>query len=207
MPKPHERAVFIGQTGSGKSTLARFVLRQKAYTWVFDPNGLLDWDSGDKDYPEGEYMRATDIETFLNIAANYPRIIFTPDISRLDDFDYYNQWFQACYLAGNVTVYIDEVYAVTRNQTIPHYYKALLTRGRIKGISVYSSTQRPSFIPSFILSESENIYTFRLQLPADVKKVETITGLSGIRNYPKQVFSYCNSRGSTFTNLKLNLKG
>jgi hypothetical protein len=80
------------------------------------------------------------------------------------------------YAAGNVTIYIDEVYGVCHRGQAGPWLTALYTRGRELGIGVWAATQRPSWIPLFVLSESEWLLTFRLQLEADQRRVAQMMG-------------------------------
>jgi len=175
--------------------------------WVLDVNDSLDWHLPDSQYPNGEYLAVTSIEELL-AKQEYPKLILKPTLENLENFDLFNDFFKTAFLAGNLTVYVDEAYAVTNRQTIPFYYKACLTRGRAKGIETWTSSQRPSSIPSFILSESENVYSFRLRYPADIERMEKMTELNRnlIRNLRKREFCYTNGE-TTLRRLKLNLEG
>lgn len=68
------------------------------------------------------------------------------------------------YKRGGYSVYIDEVFALGgRNfQHYPEELDTLLTRGRSRGISIYTGTQRPVFIPKFCFTESRHIFVFAL---------------------------------------------
>lgn len=205
-PKHTDRAVFIGQTGSGKSTLARKLLRTRYNVWVIDVNGLLDWHLPDSDYPEGEYLRVSSIDGLLKHQA-YPKIIFQPPVESQDDFNLFDLFFKTAYLATGLTVYVDEAYAVTNKQVIPPYYKACLTRGRALEIETWTATQRPSNIPAYILSESEEIYLFKLRYPADLQRAQHLTGIDEdyIRLLPKRQFCFVNDEGKIFYKLRLNI--
>jgi len=190
-PGGTDRAVFIGQTGSGKSTLARRLLRTRPIVWVLDVNALLDWAEPDQDYPNGEYLRVSSIDELLE-KQEYPRLLFQPPVEQQENFELFNLFFKTVYLVGDLTVYVDEAYATTNRQVIPFWYKACLTRGRSQGIETWTATQRPSNIPAFILSESENVYQFKLRFPLDLERVEKLTGFDGefIRRIPKRQFCY-----------------
>lgn len=206
LPKPTDRAVFIGGTGSGKTTLARKLLAARFYVWVLDVNGTLEWDKPSAEYPEGEYLRVSTIQELID-KQDYPRLIFTPDVEQADDFELFDQFFKAAYLFEQVTVYVDEAYAVTNRQVIPKYYRACLTRGRIRGVEVWTATQRPAEIPAFILSESENVYVFRLRYPPDLERIQKLTEFSAnyIKRLPKHEFCYTNGE-FVARKLKLQLK-
>lgn len=206
-PSWTDRALFIGQTGSGKSTLARYMLRTRKNrpVWILDVNHLLDWHLPDETYPDGEYLQVSTITQLLE-KQEYPRILFHPPLEQMEDFDLFNLFFKLAYLKGDLTVYVDEAYAVTRLQTIPFYYKACLTRGRGKGIETWTASQRPSAIPSYLLTEAENFYVFRLRFPPDVKRVKEMTGFDEqeIRTLPKRHFHFDNGQTSRM-NLTLHL--
>lgn len=192
-PKPTDRSVFIGQTGSGKTTLAHRLLRSRYNVWAIDVNGNLDWDMPSPEYPEGEYLRVSTIESLIE-KQDYPKLILTPGVEDQDNFVLFNQFFKSAFLAGGLTVYVDEAYAVTNRQVIPPYYKACLTRGRIRGVETWTATQRPAEIPAFILSESENVYVFKLRYPPDLQRIEKLTEFDGeyIKRLPKRQFCYTN---------------
>jgi len=174
--------------------------------WAIDVNALLDWHKPDGEYKEGEYLRVTTIDDLLRYQS-FPKLLFQPPVERQDDFDLFNQFFKVAYLAGGLTVYVDEAYAVTNRQVIPMYYKACLTRGRANEIETWTATQRPSNIPAFILSESENLYQFKLRFPPDLDRAESITGIPGeyIQRLPKRQFCYVNGDGNIYWRLRLNL--
>ena len=204
-PNATDRAVFIGQTGSGKSTLARRLLRTRYNVWVLDVNSLLDWHLPDKDYPEGEYLRVSTIKQLLQYQ-EYPKLILQPSVEDSEDFELFDKFFKTVYLLGDMTVYVDEAYAVTKRQVIPTYYRACLTRGRTLNIETWTSTQRPAEIPSFILSESENTYCFKLKYPADLERMEKMTGFDRdyLQRLPKRQFCYTDG-DRRYYKLQLNL--
>src|SRR5437868_3266777 len=86
-------------------------------------------------------------------------------------------YLQACWDAGDVLVYIDEIYGVVPpGKRPPDELVALYTRGREKGIGVWGATQRPVWVPLFCLSEADWIMTFRLNLPDDRRRIAQICG-------------------------------
>jgi len=190
LPGRHERAVFVGMTGCGKTTLSYYIIYaythkiKNPYVVCYDPNeSLKDW----KGY--AIYTRLSDV-----VKSKQEKIIYRPNINELDDPEAWDQFFKFVYLRKNTTLYVDEVYACTDNQEIPFYFKACLTRGRGRGISTFSSTQRPKAIPTTVMSEAENKYIFYLQMDADRKRVYECTGITPdtIRALPKRNFIYAN---------------
>jgi hypothetical protein len=88
----------------------------------------------------------------------------------------YERLFEYLYQQRNLTIYVDELYAVLPPSGRSPYLQALYTRGRELGIGTWGSMQRPSWVPLYTLSESEWIYLFRLQLQADRKRMMEMIG-------------------------------
>lgn len=189
-PEATDRATFLGQTGTGKTTLARYLLglRSDVPVLIFDWKGLIDWPG---------YRRFTSLQQL--VGANKRRSIYAPGVSEFQSQDHWETFFRYAFQKGNCQVYVDEVYAVTSNDDLPDWYHACLSRGRERGVSVYSSTQRPMRIPQVILSESEHHYIFFLKMAQDRKKVESMTGLESdkIGELSKRYFYYTSDQGVT----------
>jgi hypothetical protein len=103
----------------------------------------------------------------------------------VDDLtDWYEQLFAVLYATGDLTLYIDEAYAVVPPGTrAGKWLSALYTRGRELGIGVWTSTQRPTWVPLFMLSEADWFMVFRLNLKADRERLASLVGASpGILN-------------------------
>lgn len=190
VPRKGDRAVIIGWTGSGKTTLAEILVLKKPFVVVYDPKGLIAW-KGFK-----RVTRLLEAKSLNPIA--YPRIIYAPCHEEDGDQLTIDSFFEWIYYRKNTCVYIDEVYSVSSRGQIPHFYRAILTRGREMGICTISSTQRPMEIPQFVLSESEHYYVFRMRLPQDKDKVKKIIGLDNerIEALEKYQFFYADAEGS-----------
>jgi hypothetical protein len=93
-----------------------------------------------------------------------------------DNLDFWNKIMEIIYRAGNVTLYIDEIYAVVPPNKTSNILFALYTRGRELGIGVWGSTQRPVWIPLVAMSEAEAFIMFRLQLDEDKKRLAAFMG-------------------------------
>lgn len=187
---------MVGMTGSGKTTLAARLLDWFKYTVVFDPKGLIDWNGYRVVYTIDDLFRARE-----------NRLIYKPSIEELSKNHIVEQFFEWIYERRNTTLYVDEVFAVAPSWSeVPFYYKACLTRGRERGITTLSSTQRPTGIPSEILSESEYGYWFKCRYPSDAEKIEKVTGIDRlkIQALKKQQFFFTDL-DNTFGPLKLNL--
>lgn len=104
------------------------------------------------------------------------RLRAIPPVGR-DPLPYWESVLNDCFKSGNVTVYIDELYAIVPpNEKILPSLWSLYTRGREFGIGVWSSTQRPVWIPLVALSESEHYIMFRLALLEDRRRMAAFMG-------------------------------
>lgn len=171
--RTNERVLLVGKTGSGKSYMARALVAGIQRLIVLDPKGTLG----------AEFAADWNLEDWSNrgaqlLAKGKPvRLRVPPPGPDADPVEYWRPYLLAAYEARNVTVYIDEMYGVVpAGRQMPPELQALYTRGRELGIGVYAATQRPSWIPLFAISESEWLFTFRLMLEDDKKRMAGIMG-------------------------------
>jgi hypothetical protein len=70
----------------------------------------------------------------------------------------------AVYRRGGHTLGVDEIYALGGKtaSSYPEELIRLLTRGRSRGVSLVSVTQRPVFCPRFCFTEAVHVYVFAL---------------------------------------------
>ena len=188
LPDYGDRAVFIGQTGCGKTTLAKYLISFFKHVVILDSKGTIkekikQWEG---------FKVHTKIDSLTASSGN--KLVYTPSAKALrsDNNGEIETFFDWVYWRKNTLLYVDEAQGggVTTATYIPLGYQDCIQRGREKGIMVFSATQRPSRLPQNILSEADNFYIFRLQLPADCKKVEETTGIGKekILALPKQKF-------------------
>jgi len=107
------------------------------------------------------------------IQHNKKRILYQPNADGEEDF---NTVCEIIYKTGNIAIMVDEVGSYTTGNRIPHWFSEILRLGRNRGIGVISLSQRPKEIPNTIISESEFIIMFRLQLKDDRRKLEGVVG-------------------------------
>jgi len=90
------------------------------------------------------------------------------------------------------TVYIDELYQLHKNGRAGPGIIGLWTRGREMGFTVLAATQRPAWVSTFCLTESDQYYIFTLTLPDDRKKLAEALGCPEIvpEAVPKHWFWY-----------------
>jgi len=179
LPQATHHAFFSGMNGCGKTFLAEKFIETKRdnLILVYDPKDELYW-KGFKRYSSWIKL----------VSANPRHAIYAPSIAELDDPGAHNAFFKFAFLRQrknyrqrkqlSTTVYVDEVYSVTRNQELPPYYKAGLTRGRKIRLEVWSATQRPKLIPQFLMSESKHQYIFYHQMLQDKEKLANTFGIS-----------------------------
>jgi hypothetical protein len=153
--KANERVAYVGKTGSGKTFLARHVLAPIRRLVVFDPKATLggpEWNLESGREAERRLLRGGDARIRIR--------------APLDDD--WTPYLRMVWEARNVTLYIDEVYAlVPEGKRAPAEFNALYTRGREMGIGVHASTQRPRSIPAVTLTEAEWLFVFRVARPED----------------------------------------
>jgi hypothetical protein len=157
--RPDQRVTYLGKTESGKTYLARHVLTNRERLIVLDPKGTLgkpEWNLETGDWGKRQLLRGRK----ARIRVPYP---LNGD---------WRPWLDLAWKARDVTVYIDEVYGVVpAGKRPPDEFVALYTRGRELGISVHAASQRPVWIPQFVLSEADWLFVFRLSRPQDRKYV------------------------------------
>jgi hypothetical protein len=201
----NQRGVLIGKTGCGKSTLARFLVEDvtKPYSVVWNPKGsdtVFRWNQKHVNSLSQLYDASDEGER---------RIIYTPHPTLAEDEANQAELFYWIYERGNTRFYIDEATQIVYNGgKPPRYLTAILNRGRERGISCLTATQRPSGVPMNILSESGDYYVFKTFLPQDQQRIEAITGISSeeqlnLNDY--EFYHFNESRGLFPTKLILNL--
>lgn len=166
--KTNERILIVGKTGSGKTYLAKYLTKKANRLIVMDAKvTLTDWNLE----PWSSSVRSS----MLRGEPFRARVI--PPLNG-DITEYWEAVLSDCYKAGNLVVYIDELYSICPpNQKPMNVLWSMYTRGRELGIGVWSSSQRPAWIPLFALSEAEHFFNFRLQLEEDRKRMAAFMGM------------------------------
>lgn len=190
-----DRVTLVGKTGSGKSYFARYLLYRVKRLIVCDPKGEMDnkeWNLVDET-PAG--WRA--------LARGKPyRMRIKPPRS-VDEWDIY---FERILQLRRLTLYVDELYGV--GPLSSDGLQGLYTRGRELGLSVWSSTQRPTWIPRFALSEAGWLFVFKLTLEDDRERIADIIGPEGMTELDGHEFlAYNDASGEVMKFHELRVKG
>ncbi len=150
-----ERVFLAGRTKSGKTFAARELLAKIPRLVVCDPKA--------SDSIERWRLAPWDRESQRLLRNGEPvRTRVKRDPTQRED-EFWDEVLFECWNAGNVVVYIDEVYLLKpESGGYPRYLSLLYTTGRERGIGTWASAQRPTFIPMVLMSEAEHVFAFRL---------------------------------------------
>jgi hypothetical protein len=163
-----ENVFICGMNGTGKTWLAKVYAAGFPNVIALDTKGTMTWDVCNTPVPIYTHLEE------LMSKVKEGKAIYRPDFTELNA-EYYEAFFQWCYLRRNTTVVVDEVMQVCPSPTvIPLHYKGILTRGRELNVNVFSLTQRPKTIPLAIMSESVHSFIFKLNLEDDRKRIHEI---------------------------------
>jgi DNA helicase HerA-like ATPase len=158
--------IAVGKTGSGKTFLMKYLTRGLKRLIVLDPKSMIDPKQWHLDWVDTGGLRDL-------IKGKDARLLV-----RTYDTSEWNTYLQAAWEATNTVVYIDELYALVEFGRIapPRILSQLYTQGRERKVGVWGSTQRPSWVPLFTMSESDWFFAFRTQLQDDRKRLSELMG-------------------------------
>ena len=178
--EPNRHVLVCGATGTGKSYLCENYLRGYKYVVKLDTKdetgerreqGKSPWLGlrEGKDFTVcHNFNELDDIET--------DKIIYVPEYDEQNEATF-NQFFRWIFERGNTILWIDELMSIGTVQSFPKELGRLMTQGRSKGVGVWCCTQRPSGIPSCCPANASYFFSFRMNLPADRKKLADSTGM------------------------------
>lgn len=187
-PAANDRVCIVGQSGTGKTVLARRLIAPLSRVIAIDSKRISlaspDWNMEDFAPAPASSRLAHRLAWRYKWGGQLRRIeeggafryrIVPPLVPPPGYYEGIFRWIFT--LPPPITLYIDELPRVlpAPGQFGP-YLQALYGTGRELGYGVYSAMQRPSWVPSFALSESNFIYQFFLILPNDRKKMVEIVG-------------------------------
>lgn len=143
---------------------------------VVDVKHELSWDG---------YKVTSSIDEALNGPNKH--VIFRPDST-----GYVNPLLWGLYHQKGWDIFIDEVYGISNRGNATSYppaYIALLTRGRSRGITVWSGMQRPRFAPLFAFTESTHFFVFRVAHSEDRKTIGQFT-VPELKDYQPERYAF-----------------
>ena len=179
-PSADDRALIVGQTGSGKTHFAKWLITKlNRPVIIYDTKHERGFD----DFA----IISDNIRAALNVAKRHGISIYRPSSDKIANLDSLNSDLEYHFLNGSgITAYIDELYSFHKTLNPVLGLRRLLTQGRSKDIGLIMSTQRPSQISTFSLSESDFFYIFTLTNEKDIAKLDGyIPGLNDV-SMPKK---------------------
>ena len=164
----NEDLVITGAKGSGKSFLANTLLKSlnNIPCWVWDYN---------HHFYDSRSMLFHDLDDMLEIydGAKRGKYILQPFDKSKESFE---RFCNAAFARGNLVIFLDELHVYTSKQSILRPFNNLILSGRPRGISVVSISSRSASLPNNVLSNSQHVFSFRLNLQSDVEFLEAWMG-------------------------------
>lgn len=164
----------IGRRGSGKTTLVKkFLLPRLQPFIIYDSIG---------EYADIENCSLAKTRAdFFDLLESQSNIRIMPETISLNDL---------CFVLDtavvNYTVFIDEFHLFFEHHMTfaaeTPYFKKLILLGRHKGIGLVISTQRPTDIPKYVLSQATLIYTFHVYHKQDITFLANVVNDAKITN-------------------------
>lgn len=154
----NERVFLVGKTGSGKTFWAMVMLATVPRLVVVDIKGS----DTISEYP----WREPSHDTMRLLESGRPVRV------RVREKETALAYMAAAYNAGGCIVYVDEVMMlVAKGGRPPVELENIWTRGRELGVGGWAATQRPVYMPLWLVSESEWTVCFRLKMADDRKRM------------------------------------
>jgi len=181
--KTDEHVFVCGRTGTGKSFLVENYLATYPRVVKQDEKGdaLRLMRDGKNPWPQvapDKLAVVTSLESLHNAFSEGIRthFIYCANFEEINP-EAHNEFYKMCYRLEDITVWVDELFAVSPNpHVIPEYLQAIYTRGRTRNVSAWGLTQRPKGISGMPLSQATHVFGFDLRKPEDRKYMYDTTG-------------------------------
>jgi len=164
----NEDCVICGAKNSGKSFLANTLLKTlnniTCFVWDFNHQ-----------FHDSRSLLFNNLDELLEVYDNAKkgRYILQPfDKSKVA----FEKFCDAIFERGNIVAIFDELHLFTSKQAILKPFNNLILSGRPRGISCISISTRPASLPNNVLSNSQHVFSFRLNLVSDVEFLESWMG-------------------------------
>lgn len=153
--------------------MLRRLISSRKHVIVVDTKHELDWH---------DHFLVT--ESLDRAFSGERHVVYRP--STLEQIDYL---FRRAYHERGRDIAVDELFAIGRGHvsSYPQSYIDCLVRGRSRGITMWSGTQRPKQFPRFTFTESKHLFLFELGAVDDLKYVADQAGcpqlVTGLQQY------------------------
>lgn len=191
LPEKGERTLSVGQTGSGKTAFNVWMLKR------IPSSPIVIYDT--KDEPKFSSLpHSITVHSFADVheAINngeHDYVNFRTPIDLLESgAELDNFLFRHFTELPGIDAYIDEVSDFHSDGGRAFKgLRALLRKGRSRGITSLMSTQRPVFLSRFALTEAQQIYIFHLSHEDDRKSLDkVIPGFKDKPNTPPKSYRF-----------------
>jgi len=174
-----ERIVVTGGTGTGKTTFVRKFLYPRIPrehpVVVVDPKRDAIWcDLPDTGW-SGRYL--TELKPDERSAFRFGESTQAEESRGLAHNRRFDSFIDYCFKRGNILIIMDETATMFNGPyTMTPNMSRCIREGRQRGIGIWWLTQRPSNIPTIILTEAQCAAVFNLQYRGDRMKVAQAFG-------------------------------
>lgn len=176
----NQRLLIVGMTGWGKSHYAKKAIYPKLSRVFFhDPKRQHNDLRGTLVHNIDELNRAW--------GAKLTKIVYQPTLIDVEDF---NTVCHMIYDRGNTVLIVDEAAFYTGANNIPYWYETLIKMGRSRNCGVVSLSQQPTYIKGVLISESDWLVAFRLELKSDREKIAGKVGNEAYKTGELPKFHY-----------------
>lgn len=175
--------IICGMRQTGKTTLSKKLVSQSSRVMVYDSalqfQGIAD-----------SFINIMHDPAALKLNVMQPafRVSYVPK-DKENDIAYFCQLAEWAGSQGGVTAVFDDCGAYCSSDKLPDGIADLIRYSGHKGISLILSTHRPGDFNNYTIGQASNIFCFRNECDADIKKLRENTGdavsLERLRTLPK----------------------
>lgn len=204
-PEPGEHAAFIGPTGTGKTTLMMKMLpvalelnpKLRAVALVMKPHERIEQQgmrrkkfTGDptvdkfakqhgakvvRDWPPPDLLPGAKKPPYYVL---WPRHSFDPNKDDIDHHRIFRKCILDCYKRGNWIIVADETYSLAHELGLPTELITVWSKGRSMNTALWAATQRPTYVPRSMYSNSEHLLIWHDPDQAARKRYAEIGGVN-----------------------------